>query len=223
MKESFEVSGCPVELYYEKAVGVPLAVFIAGDEDCDEIYSLSRAASKRSYALACVKITDWNALLSPYPAPAVFKGGEDFAGGAKEFLKTVEKIVVEAKKRIPSPSFVAVCGYSLAGLFAVYATYESEVFSRAASASGSMWYPAFTDFVKSRAPKNPPRKMYFSLGDKEDRSRNPVLSRVRIKTEEIVSFYKEAGVPVIYELNEGNHFQGVTGRCARAIASIIED
>ena len=38
----------------------------------------------------------------------------------------------------------------LAGLFAVYATFQSDVFDRVASISGSLWFPDFRE--KERVP-----------------------------------------------------------------------
>lgn len=37
--------------------------------------------------------------------------------------------------------FIGIAGYSLAGLFALYALYKTDVFTRVASMSGSLWFP----------------------------------------------------------------------------------
>ena len=41
----------------------------------------------------------------------------------------------------------AIAGDSMAGLFAVYALYRTQVFSRVASASGSLWYPGLLEYA----------------------------------------------------------------------------
>ena len=38
-------------------------------------------------------------------------------------------------------SFIGIAGYSLAGLFALYALYKTDAFTRVASMSGSLWFP----------------------------------------------------------------------------------
>lgn len=42
---------------------------------------------KEPFSLATIPIADWNRDLSPRAAPRVFKGGEDFGGGADKLLE----------------------------------------------------------------------------------------------------------------------------------------
>ena len=66
-----------------------------------------------------------------------------------------------------------------------------------------------------------PDKMYFSLGDTEAKTRNEVLKTVRDNTEEIVRYYKETGLNVVYELNPGNHFKDAEIRSAKGIIALL--
>ena len=101
---------------------------------------------------------------------------------------------------------VGIAGYSLAGLFALYAIYQTDVFSRVATMSGSLWFPGFKEYIFSREPKRRPDCIYFSLGGREAKTRNPVLKTVQENTEEIQAFYQSKGINTVFHLNPGNHF-----------------
>ena len=46
----------------------------------------------------------------------------------------------------------------------------------------------------------------FSLGNKEAKTKNPVMKTVEEKTKELHRWYKEQGIPVVYEEKPGNPF-----------------
>ena len=95
-----------------------LAVLI-GEED---IHRISTALPEISILQIPVSEKDWNDHLSPWPAEKVFRKGTDFSGHADSFLKDqVEPVLLEAQKDY---SQIFLCGYSLAGLFALYASAE---------------------------------------------------------------------------------------------------
>lgn len=56
--------------------------------------------------------------------------------------------------------------------------------------------------------------MYFSLGDKESKTRNQVLRNVRQDTEDIKAFYQGKGIDTVFHLNPGNHYNHAVGRTA---------
>ena len=66
-----------------------------------------------------------------------------------------------------------------------------------------------------------PDKIYFSLGDKEANTRNPVLKTVQDKTIELSEYFKILGSEVIFELNPGNHFTDTILRSAKGIKAIL--
>ena len=120
------------------------------------------------------------------------------------------------------PSYVALAGYSLAGLFAIYAAYKTDIFSRIISASGSLWFPGFEDYAKSHEFVKKPDFVYLSLGDTESKAKNKVLATVQDKTESLFELYKSKNIPVIFELNKGNHFTEPALRTAKGIKWILE-
>lgn len=74
------------------------------------------------------------------------------------------------------PKFCGIAGYSLAGLFALWSVYQTDLFDRAASISGSLWFDGFLEFMKANTPKV--KFIYLSLGDKEKAAKNPRLAAV---------------------------------------------
>lgn len=69
-------------------------------------------------------------------------------------------------------------GYSLAGLFALWAAYQTDTFKAVAAASPSIWFPGFVDFMKDREIHT--KRVYLSLGDKEEKTRIPLWPRWEI-------------------------------------------
>ena len=84
-----------------------------------------------SFHLLAVKVNRWNTDLSPWKAPAVF-GHEDFGDGAMAFLDEILNLTTEQEKTY------CIGGYSLAGLFALWAAYQTDVFKGVAAASPSV-------------------------------------------------------------------------------------
>ncbi|MBQ6125309.1 MAG: hypothetical protein IJL13_07895, partial [Spirochaetales bacterium] len=66
-----------------------------------------------------------------------------------------------------------------------------------------------------------PSKVYLSLGDREAKTRNPVMSTVQDNTEKMAELLKKRGADVSYELNPGNHFQDPELRMAKGIFGIL--
>ena len=187
------------------------------------VFDLVGSMTDADFSLLEVSGMDWNRDLSPWEAPAVFKNDAQFGGKADDYLhELTEKVIPAAVSEMGSkPKSVFIAGYSLAGLFAVYSLYKTSVFSGAASASGSFWFPGFLEFVSSHELASKPSKVYLSLGDKEAKTRNSVMSMVQDNTERLVTLYKAKGIDVVYELNPGNHFQDPAKRMAKGIARLL--
>ena len=110
-------------------------------------------------------------------------------------------------------------GYSLAGLFALWAACQTDVFRGAAAASPSVWFPGFMDYLR----ENPIRSgsVYLSLGDREEKTRNPVMATVGERIRETQDLLRAQGVDSVLEWNRGNHFQDAELRTARAFAWLL--
>ena len=85
----------------------------------NEVKEIRKRASsgELDFRFIAAKVENWNDELSPWKAPAVFKN-EDFGGGAAE---TLEKILALCTD--PGKTYY-IGGYSLAGLFALWAAYQ---------------------------------------------------------------------------------------------------
>ncbi len=161
------------------------------------------------FCLIAIKVRNWNNDLSPWEAPAVF-GKEGFGDGANGTLKEVLKYCVDRNKTY------IIGGYSLAGLFALWAAYQTDVFTAVAAASPSMWFPGFVDYMKKNEIHS--KAVYLSLGDKEEKTRNPVMASVGNCIREASDILTKSGVNTILEWNKGNHFKDADLRTARAFA-----
>lgn len=179
---------------------------------------LAKALEGASVGIFVIEGEDWTADLSPWKAPEVFKGEPAFAGGADAYLEflcsyvilqTEKKLQLTVKKR-------ALIGYSLAGLFSVYALYRTTFFTNIASVSGSLWYDGFIDFMLKNETLCKPERAYFSVGIKEKKTRNDRMSKVEDQTLQAKRRLEEMGVSCFFELNEGNHFYQVEERIEKA-------
>ena len=199
--------------------GAPVIYLNTYSNEGQKVYEAAQAVGCPPFSLVAVSDLDWNRDMAPWDSPAAFKNGEPFTGGADDYLRLlVEEIILRAEKDLASPpAWRGIAGYSLAGLFALYAIYRTDVFSRVGCMSGSLWFPGFKEYIFSHEPKRRPECIYFSLGDKEAKTRNPVLKTVQENTEEIQAFYRSKGIDTVFQMNPGNHFvQGIE----RTIAGI---
>ena len=317
--------GRSVRVFPAPFAGAPVAYVIGGFERAEE--TAAAWATPRA-TLAFIDCPDWNRDLSPWPAPACFRGGEAFSGEADRFLNEllteilpgVESALAarpvfangeatppaaasvtcarsaeaprdakspaaapvayaqnaEAPRDAKSPAAAseifarsdedardakspaaasaicarsdedardtkvpaaasaicarkgdartnvkaasrAIVGVSLAGLFGVYALYRTDAFSLCASVSGSLWFDGFSDFMDSNAMLARPEKIYLSLGDREEYTRNPRLRPVGEATRAASARFTSLGIETRIEMNPGNHFAEPVPRMIRAL------
>lgn len=192
-------------------------ILLAGEEENGFLRSLYEETARRAgkpFQLCAVPVADWNAELTPWPAPGLRKG-ETFRDGAGKTLSYLENTLLPA---LGSRRFF-LAGYSLAGLFALWACRVSPAFSGAAGVSPSLWYPGFADFSQAHLPLCP--LVYLSLGEKEELSKHPMLKTVgdAVRAESA----RLAALPLVsmLEWNSGGHFQDPSGRLARAASWLM--
>ena len=222
-EERFQAGGKDISLYLSDKRDCPLIVLNTFEGGGAQVLAEARKLGGSDFSLLSVGGLDWNRDMSPWECAPVMAQDEGYAGGADSYLSLLlEEILPEGLKRLPeSPSWIGIAGYSLAGLFALYALYRTDIFARAASMSGSLWFPGFGDFVRSHDMKRAPEKLYLSLGDKEAKTRNPYLKTVQENTEAAVQLYRDRGLDVTWELNPGNHFRDAELRSAKGILGIL--
>lgn len=170
--------------------------------------------------LVCISGMDWNLELSPWQAPAI-KGSCDFGGGADTFLRTLTDLILPQTEQLLSFQVTdrGIAGYSMAGLFSVYAMYRTALFNRIGSVSGSLWFDNFACFCKTHQIYPKEVCIYISLGSREHRASNFRMRAVKEQTEHLVCLWQPFH-PVCYETNPGGHFDDPTGRMVRAIQTL---
>ena len=216
-----------VNLFRPKQVSsdTPLVLLLAGGEDPNAVWEETRRLTRRDFCLAAFPVTAWENELSPWNAEKVFRGGKNFGSGAGETIRALTCVIVpELKRTLGRPEMLCIiAGYSLAGLFAIYALYRTTAFTGAVSASGSLWFPGFLGYAASHKMPRTPGRVYLSLGDREKNTKNAVMCRVEENTAALYERFNEQGIACIFELNPGNHFQEVEQRLAKGIAWVVSD
>lgn len=189
----------------------------SGEEQ--KVYEAARAAGCPPFTLVAITDLDWNHDMAPWDSPPTFKNADPCTGGADDYLRLLTKeIIPAAEKEIGGiPCWRGLAGYSLAGLFALYAIYQTDLFSRVGSMSGSLWFPGMKEYIFSHEPQHQLDCIYFSLGDKESKTRNPILRTVQENTKEICAYYQRKGIDTVFRLNPGNHFVQSVERTAAGI------
>ena len=220
---TFTLGGKTIDVFPGEVPDAPVIYLNTFSGEGRKIYDAVRCAGCPPFSLAAVSGLDWDRDLSPWDSPAVFKNSSDFTGGADDYLGfLVGDIIPETELHLPGiPLWRGIAGYSLAGLFALYSIYRTDLFSRAGSVSGSLWYPGFKEYVLSHTPVRRPDHVYFSLGEKERKTRNPVLRYVEQDTREICTFFKYNGISTELQLNPGGHHDHASGRTAAGLLWLL--
>lgn len=223
----------------------------ADDHDLEVLDSeaalIEQLSDGTGFTLAAFKVNDWNTELSPWEAPPVF-GNEGFGGGAADTLSYItDELLPELEKDIQpeltkdilagstetvqsgskkggvAPEVtVYLGGYSLAGFFALWAGYQTDRFAGVAACSPSVWFPGWIDYSASRSTNVP--HVYLSLGDKEEKTRNPVMRTVgdNIRRQLEILEADEACTACTLEMNQGNHFKEPDLRTAKGFAWLLK-
>ena len=180
------------------------------EREVEEIRNLAAM----DFRLVAVKISDWNKDLSPWPAPAVF-GKDDFGSGAGETLREILSLCQDKSRAY----FLG--GYSLAALFSLWASYQTDLFSGIAATSPSMWFPGFLEYMRVHEPKS--KHIYLSLGDKEEKTKNPVMAKVGEAIRSGYEILTARDINCTLEWNPGNHFKDSDIRTAKAFAWVMQN
>ncbi len=220
---SFEIQGKRVDVYPAGGPGRPVIYLHSFMRQADKVHSELQKENSPDHTLVAVSSLNWDHDMTPWDCPPISKMDTPCTGGADDYLDVLTgEIMPEAEKHIEGePAWRGVAGYSLAGLFAVYSIYRTDLFSRVASMSGSLWFPDFKEYIFSHDMRIRPDRMYFSLGDKESKTRNQYLKTVQDNTAEIQAFYAGQGIDSVFVLNPGNHYVNGAERTAAGIDWIL--
>lgn len=166
------------------------------------------------FQLIAVKVDDWNHDLSPWKAPAVF-GKDGFGDGAEDMLRFILAQCVNRSKTY------YIGGYSLAGLFSLWTAYQTDVFVGIAAASPSIWFPDFLQYMTEQDVRAD--SVYLSLGDREEKTRNPLMATVGDCIRESHELLLGRGIRTTLEWNLENHFKDAGIRMANGFVWLMKN
>lgn len=167
------ISGLSVHTQMSSVAGAPIA-YLLGD-----VVDNSPIQVPEGVSLVNIGVDLWEENFSPWCAPRVFAKGPNFGDGAQKTLDTLINQVIpwtESELTKP-PAYRVLVGYSLAGLFSLWAGVSQQVarvcqpddalsqpgpssqpgaphvdasvatFQRIGAVSGSFWFPGLLDYV----------------------------------------------------------------------------
>ena len=190
----------------------------------NEVAAIAQGAA-HPFLFAAVPVESWNDELSLWEVPAVW-GKESFGGNAADTLRFLtEQVVPTLKQQFHLPENVKIIlgGYSLAGLFALWASTQTKLFYGVAAASPSVWFPGWTEFEQQHPIQA--QHVYLSLGDKEERTKNIVMAAAAVgdNIRTLHSQLTARGVDCTLEWNSGGHFKDADLRTAKAFRWVMEE
>lgn len=227
------ISGLSIYTQMSSVAGAPV-VYLLGN-----VADNSPVQTPAGISLVKIGVGRWEENFSPWCAPSVFAKGPNFGDGAQKTLDVLINQVVpwaESELSVP-PAYRVLVGYSLAGLFSLWAGVSQQVacdcqsdaiptptFQRIGAVSGSFWFPGLLDYVDQQLIGGTVSltHAYLSLGDREARTPNPQIIHVRENAELLASKLRDAGVVSTFELNRGNHFQNIEGRIQKALNWLVK-
>ncbi|MBR3504676.1 MAG: hypothetical protein IKO07_10625 [Clostridia bacterium] len=228
--ETLRVGGRRGVLYLSPGGGVrALLVACCGDRLEDMLPEIERFLAPRMeadvspFALASLPDADWDADYTPWPSTEL--NGREMAGRADALLDATQgPLLSAALDRLGGAARVGILGYSLGGLFALYAASKPDSpFDCAASVSGALWYERFADYA-AQAPFPRLMRAYVSLGLKEAKTSRGPMGRNKAASEAIHALLaaRLGDENAAFEWNNGNHFFEVPQRIGKAIAYLCK-
>ena len=185
-------------------------------------FDVASVANSRTCTIVKVPVNDWNDSLTPWSAPGLYRGEADFGGDA---AATLEELVgetipaVEAKEGL-MPTARGICGYSLGGLFALYALTHSKTFSACACLSGSVWYEGWVDRLRELDFDGEGKFSFLSIGSKEKHAAPKILHAVQDKMGECAQILEARGCETEFVVGPGNHMSFARERFDAGISAL---
>lgn len=181
------------------------------------------------YVLAVACCDDWDKDYAPWTTDPESMAGSSmaerpFEGHADETLSFLENTYLPHLKKSYGDRPIYLMGYSLAGLFSLYSAYHSSSFDGVICCSGSLWFPGWMGYAAIHSLPHP-CKVYLSLGGKENKTKDPILSTIGKCTKLQEQFLKKDPntLRVLYEMNPGGHFADSAKRLAKGVKFMVEN
>ena len=186
----------------------------------EELSHIKAITHITDFLFVTVQVDSWNDDLSPWPAAPIF-GEAGFAGNAEKLLTRIKNEVIAPLSSVRQDIKIFAGGYSLAGLFVLWAAYQTNLFEGIAAVSPSVWFPKFVDFVHNN--KILTNRVYLSLGDKEAKTRNPIMAQVANDIRDVYTSLEDYRLSSIFVWNQGNHFKEPALRMAKGFSWLMNN
>ena len=218
----FEIDGKQITFFKNENEDVPIVYANMYTEEGRSVLEQCKKLGCKPFHLVSITNLRWDEELSPWAHEPVVSKSDRFTGEADQYVGCMTcKIIPIIEDKIEPPTRRIIAGYSMGGLFALYAPYVTDMFSGSVSASGSVWYPRFVSYVKEHDFLRKPDAIYLSLGDTESRTKNPFFSQTENCMKELFSIYQNRTIESMFELNPGNHYKDAAYRLAKGITWIL--
>ena len=179
------------------------------------------ALAPKPFLLATIELEDWTIGLMPWWDGNISRDPEAGKHGQETLDFILNDLLPELESRYGALP-VLLGGYSLGGLFALWASCQTDRFRAVAAASPSVWIHGWLHFAKKQAPMAD--AVYLSLGDREEQVKNQAIARVGDNLRAYCELLQDQLGPdrctLVWE--EGNHFTDNAGRLARAFAWCLQ-
>ena len=200
---------------------VPLVVMPVFRGDGSEVWRRCQELECPAFSLVSIGGVAWERDMTPWAAEPATRRESAYEGGAPAFLaELLDEVLPAAEAELAGAglgvAWRGIAGYSLAGLFALWSTWQTDAFLRVASASGSLWYEDWLGFAQGQEPAAWPERAYLSLGSKEHKTPNRLMRNVRTATEQTRDLLCSHGVECTFLI-----FSGPPGLGKTTVATVI--
>ncbi|MFC2723653.1 alpha/beta hydrolase [Granulicatella adiacens] len=223
-----EIEGVKLYVYRSNVKDATTIYFLDGDQ-FEEPFNYWIRKHQPTLNFVLINANNRTNDYTPWPLQASETMTMDFGGKAAEHLAFITTKVIpfceseyglssSAKKR-------AIGGYSLGGLFSLYAAVNTDLFGTVLSCSSSLWYPDFLAYLIEYPFKAAHPKLYMSVGDEEGVTATNLTNHQIPNTMTLKDLLEPKFQPGDFKftLEEGNHGNNISGRAWRAIEWVEEN
>lgn len=173
----------------------------------EELIEAHEVVDDDDWCIITVPVGSWERDLSPWPI-----NENESKTGAEDTLRFILEEVIKTPE---DGCKYYLAGYSLAGLFSLWASYQTDIFDGVAAVSPSVWYPGWMEYIDNN--RCLAKNVYLSLGSKEHKTRNKMMACVLDNINHQYETLKSQSINATFEKNEGNHFRDVHIRMAKGL------
>lgn len=229
-KMNFKLDNYDIDFYINNlnSLGeLPLIILNSyKNEKINEVINFIK--EKYSFIFLDIKVNEWSEKLTPYKVPDKGLYLRNLDGKGTDHLKFIDETLIPfinnylSKTEISISKYILI-GYSLAGLFAVFAGLKSKYINIIASISGSLWYPNLIKYINDIPINNNINFIYLSLGNKEKNTRNEYMKEVENNSLMLYDYFKNKYKNAYFEFNNGNHFFHSNERVIKALTYLFNN